>query len=115
MDGEDQTAAVEPPGGKGPVTASTGMEVETSYEQKEQETSPVKRKLPQTSMVTPKISRHIPINKAHLEYINSVPEAIKGIKNTCPCSGGNGEICVSMMVNHRNQGEPPSIKVYQDI
>jgi hypothetical protein len=66
-------------------------------------------------MVTPMISRHIPINKAHLEYMNSTPDAIKGIKNTCPRSGGNEETFVSMTVNHRNQGESPSTKVYEGI
>ncbi len=64
-------------------------------------------------MVTPRISEHIPINETHLEYINSNLNAIKGIKNTCSSSGGNGETRVSMMVNHRNQGESPSTKVYE--
>ncbi len=39
VDGDDQTGAVEPPGGKGHLTVSTGMEVETSDKQKDQETS----------------------------------------------------------------------------
>ncbi len=115
VDGGDQTVAVEPPGGKGPLTVLTGMEEETSDKQKDHGTSPAQKRLPQTSMITPRISRHIPINKAHLEYINSDPDAIKGIKNTRPCSEDNGETCVSMMVNHRNQGEPPSTKVYECI
>jgi hypothetical protein len=66
-------------------------------------------------MVTPRISRHIPINEAHLVYINSDSDAIKGIKNTHSCSGGNGEKIVSMMVDHRHQGESPSTKVYEFI
>jgi hypothetical protein len=64
VDGDDQTAAVELPGGEGPVTVLTGMEVEMSYKQKDQETSLAQKRLPHTSMVTPKISRHIPINEA---------------------------------------------------
>ena len=36
----------------------------------------------QSSMVTPRISQHIPINEAHLVYINSNSDAIKGIKKT---------------------------------
>jgi hypothetical protein len=35
------------------------------------------------------------------------------IKNTFPCSGGNGETFVSMTMNHRSQGESPSIKVFE--
>ncbi len=115
VDGEDQTVAGEPTGFKGPLTVSAEIEVDMSDEQKGLETSPAQKRLPQSSMVTPRISRHIPINEAHLEYINSNSEAIKGIKNTRPCSGGNGETFVSMMVNHRNQGESPSIKVYEGI
>jgi hypothetical protein len=117
VDSNYQAAAVEPPGGKGPVMVLTGMEVEMSYKQKDQETSLAQKRLLQTSMVTPKISQHIPINKAHLDYINSNPEAIEGIKNNWPCSGGDGEIFVSMMVNHRNQGqgEFPSTKMYECI
>ncbi len=83
--------------------------------QKGLETSPAQNKLPQSSMVTPRIPRHIPINEAHLEYINSNLDNIKGIKNTRLCSGGNGETFLPMMVNHRNQGESPSIKVYECI
>jgi hypothetical protein len=60
-------------------------------------------------MVTPRISQHIPINESHLAFINSNSNAIKGIKNTCPHSRGNEKTCVSMMVNHRNQGESLSI------
>jgi hypothetical protein len=91
------------------------QEVKISYEQRELETSLAQRKPPQTSMVTPKISRHIPINETHLEYINSNPEASRGITNSCSYSGGNGETFVSMTVNHRNQGEPSSTKVYECI
>jgi hypothetical protein len=112
VDGEDQTAAGKPNGDKGPLTMSTGMEVDTSDEQKGLETSQAQRWLPQSSMVNPRISQHIPINEAHLEYINFDSDAIKGIKNTSSRSGGNGKTFVSMMVNHRNQGESPSIKVY---
>ncbi len=50
-----------------------------------------------------------------MAFINSNSDAIKGIKNTRPRSGGNGEIFVSMTVNHRNQGKSPSIKVYECI
>jgi hypothetical protein len=50
-----------------------------------------------------------------LAFINSDLDAIKGIKNTRPCSGGNGETFVSMMVNHRNQGKSPRIQVYECI
>jgi hypothetical protein len=53
------------------------------------------------------------INEAHLAFIDSNSDAIKGIKNTRPSSGGNGKTFVSMMVNHRNQGKFPSIKVYE--
>jgi hypothetical protein len=42
-------------------------------------------------------------------------DAIKGIKNTHPCSGSNRETFVFMMVNHRNQGKSPSTKVYECI
>jgi hypothetical protein len=48
-------------------------------------------------------------------FINSDSDAIKGIKNTCPRSRGNGETFVSMTVNHRNQGKSLSIKVYECI
>jgi hypothetical protein len=95
VDSEDQTGAEEPPGGKRPLMVSTMMEVDTSDKQKGQETSPAQKRIPQTSLVTPRISGHIPINKAHLEYINSNSDAIKGIKNTQPCSRGNEEtFCV---------------------
>ena len=92
MDGEDQRAAVVLPGGKGPETELPGREVKIFYEQRELETSLVQRKPLQTSMITPKISQHIPINEAHLEYINSNLEAIRGSQNMRPRSGGNGEI-----------------------
>jgi hypothetical protein len=115
VDGEDQTAAGEQAGGKGPPTASTEMEVDTSDGNKGLETSPAWKGPIQSSMVTPRISQHIPINEAHLAYIKSNLDAIKGIKNTRPCSGGNGETFVSMTVNHRNQGESPSTKIYECI
>ncbi len=56
VDGEDQTAAGEPTGGKGPLTGSTGMEVDTLDDQKGLETYPEQKRLPQSSMVTPRIS-----------------------------------------------------------
>ncbi len=62
VDGGHQTAAGEPTGGKGPLTVSTGMEVDTLDKQKGLETSPAQKRLPQSSMVTPRISRHILIN-----------------------------------------------------
>jgi hypothetical protein len=62
VDGEDQTVAGEPTGGKGPLTVSTEMEVNILGKQKGLETSPAQKRLPQSSMVTPRISRHIPIN-----------------------------------------------------
>ncbi len=114
-DNEDQTMAGESADGKGPPTASTEMEVDRSDGNKGPETSPARKGPIQSSMGTPRISQHIPINEAHLAYINLDSDAIKGIKNTCPCSGGNGETFVSMMVNHRNQGESPSTKVYECI
>ncbi len=48
-------------------------------------------------------------------FIHSNLDAIKGIKNTCPCSGENGETFVSMAVTHKNHGKSPSIKVYECI
>ncbi len=71
MDGEDQTVAGEPTGHQGPLRVLTGMEVDTLDEQKGLKTSPAQKRFPQTSMVTPRISRHIAINEAHLEYNNS--------------------------------------------
>jgi hypothetical protein len=97
VDGEDQTAAWEQAGGKGPPTVSTEMEVDTSDGNKGRKTSPAWKGPIQFSMVTPMISRHIPINEAHLAYINSNSDAIKGIKNTRQCSGGNRETFVSMV------------------
>ncbi len=116
VNGEDQRAAEESAGGKGPLSVSTEMEVETSDRNKGPETLQHRRgqSNPLWS-VTPRISQHIPINEAHLAYINLNSHAIKGIKNTRPCTGGNGETFVSMTVNHRNQGESPSIKVYECI
>jgi hypothetical protein len=46
------------------------------------ETFPARKGPIQSSMVTPRISQHIPINEAHLVYINSNSDAIKGIKKT---------------------------------
>jgi hypothetical protein len=115
VDGEDQTAAGELTWGKGPLRVSTGMEVNMLDKQKGLETSPAQKRLPQTYMVTPRISQHIPINETHLEYINFDLDAIKGIKNTRPLIGGSWETFVSTTMNHRNQGESPSTKVYECI
>ncbi len=115
MDGEDQTAAGELAWGKGPPTASTEMEVDILDGKRSLEISTMQKGPIQSSMVTPRISWHIPINEAHLAFINSDSDAIKGIKNTCPHSRGNGETFVSMMVNHRNQGKSPSITMYECI
>ncbi len=46
VDGENQTAAGEPTGGKGPLTVSTEVEVDTSYKQKGLETSQAQKRLP---------------------------------------------------------------------
>jgi hypothetical protein len=112
VDGKDQTAGGELSGGKGPPTVSTEMEVDMPDEKKSPEITPAQKGPIQSLMVTQRISLHIPINEAHLAYINSNLDAIKGIKNTRPHSGGNGETFASMTVNHRNQGESPSTKVY---
>ena len=113
VDSEDQIVSRELAWGMEPLTASTEMEVDIPDEKKSPEISPVQKGPIQSLMVTPRISWHIPINEAHLAFINSNLDAIKGIKNTRPCSGGNGETFVSMTVNHRNQGRSPSIKVYE--
>jgi hypothetical protein len=113
VDGEEQTAAGEFARGKEPPTASTEMEVDIPDEKRSLEISPLWIGPIQFSMVTPRIPWHIPINEAHLAFINSNLDAIKGIKNTRPHSGGNGETFVSMTVNHRNQDKSPSIKVYE--
>jgi hypothetical protein len=115
VDGEDQTAAGELAWGKGPLMVSTEMEVDILDGKRSPEISPVPKGPIQSSMVTPRVSWHILINKAHLAFINSNLDAIKGIKNTRPCSKGNGETFVSMTVNHRKQGKSPSIKVYECI
>ncbi len=94
-DGEGQTVAGELTGGKGPLTASTEMEVNTPDGNKGPETSPALKGPIQASMVTPRNSQHIPINEAHLGCINLDSDAIKGIRNTRPRSRGNGEtFCV---------------------
>ncbi len=115
VDSEDRTAAGESAGGKGPLTAFIEMDINMMDGSKGPDTSPAQKGPIQSSMVTPRISQHIPINEAYLVYINSNLDAIKGNKNTRPCSGGNGETFVSTMVNHRNQGDSPSIKVYECI
>jgi hypothetical protein len=112
--GEDQTVAGELAGGKGPPTASLEMEVNIP-DGKSPAIPPAWKGPIQSLMATLRISWHIPINEAHLAFINSNSDAIKGIKNTRPRSGGNGETFVSMMVNHRNQGKSLSIKVYECI
>ncbi len=114
-DGEDQTAAGEPAGGKGPPTASTEMEANALDGNYGQETSLAQKGPIQYSMVTPRISLHIPINEAQLAYINLNLDAIKGIKKICPGSGGNGETFVSMTMNHRNQDDSICTKVYECI
>ncbi len=113
VDSEDQTVAGEPVGGKGSPAAFTEMEVDTLDGNKGRETSPVWKGPTQSSMVTPRISWHIPINEAHLVHINSNLDAIKAIKITYPCIGDNRETFACMVVNHRNQGEYPSNKVYE--
>jgi hypothetical protein len=113
VDGEDQTAAGELAWGKRPPTTSTEVEVDILDGKRSPEISPVRKGPIQSLMVTPRISWHIPTNEAHLAFINSNSDAMKGIKNTHPCSSENGETFVSMTVNHRNQGESPSIKVYE--
>jgi hypothetical protein len=115
VDGEDQTAAGELAGGKGPPTASTEMEADISNGKRSPDISQARKGPIQSLLVPPRISWHIPINEAHLVFINSNLDAIKGIKNTHPHSRGNEETFVSMMVNHRNQGKSPSIKVYECI
>ncbi len=81
VDGKDQTVAGELAGGKGPPTVSSEMEVNIPDGKRSPEISPVQKNLIQ-SLVTLRISWHIPINKAHLAFINSNSDAIKGIKNT---------------------------------
>ncbi len=115
VDGEDQTAAGELAWGKGPPTAFTEMEVNSLDKKRSPDVSLAWKGPIQSLMVTPRISWHIPINEAHLAFINSDSDAIKGIKNTHPRSRGNGETFVSMMVIHRNQGKSPSIQVYESI
>jgi hypothetical protein len=115
VDGEDQTAAGELSWDKGPPTASSEMEVHISDGKRSPEISPAWKGPIQSLMATPRISWYIPINEAHLAFIDFNFDAIKGIKNTCPCSGGNGETFMSMTGNHRNHGESPSIKVYECI
>jgi hypothetical protein len=115
VDGKDQTETGDLSGGKGPPMASKEMEVDMPDGKKCPEISPAWKGPIQSSMVTPRISWHIPINEAHLAYITSNSDAIKGIKNTRPHSRGNEETFVSMAVNHSNQGKSLSIKVYECI
>ncbi len=65
-DSEDQTAAGESAGGKGPPMPSTEMEDDRLDGNKGPETSPAWKGPIQSSVVTPRISGHIPINEAHL-------------------------------------------------
>jgi hypothetical protein len=96
VDGEDQTAAGESAGDKAPPMASTEMEVDMPDGKKGPEISPAWKGPIQSLMVTPRISWHIPINEAHLAFINSNSDAIKGIKNTHPCRRGNGKTFMSI-------------------
>jgi hypothetical protein len=96
VDGEDQTATGELAWGKEPPTASTEMEVKIPDGKRSPGISPAQKGPIQSLMVTPRISWHIPINEAHLAFIKSNSDAIKGIKNTHPCSRGNGETFVSI-------------------
>ena len=68
-----------------------------------------------SSMVTPKVTRKIPINEAHLNYINAEEDAVQGIRNVRPRSKGTGETFVSMTVIHKKQGVTPSVRVYESI
>ena len=90
-DNEDQTMAGESADGKGPPTASTEMEVDTSDENKGQETSPAQKRPPQSSMVTPMISRHIAINEAHLTHINSDSNLSKVLRTPVHAAGVMGK------------------------
>ncbi len=56
-----------------------------------------------SSMVTPKVTRKIPINEAHLNYIKAEEDAVQGIRNVRPRSKGAGETFVSMTVIHKKQ------------
>ena len=66
-------------------------------------------------MVTPKVTRKIPIDEAHLNYINADEDACQGIRNVRPRSKGTGETFVSMTVIHKKQGVAPSVRVYECI
>jgi len=68
-----------------------------------------------SSMVTPKVTRMIPIDVAHLNYINTEEVACQGIRNVRPCSKGTGETFVSMTVIHKKQGVASSVRVYECI
>ncbi len=68
-----------------------------------------------SSMVTPKVTRVIPIDVAHLNYINAEEDARQGIRNVRPRSKGTGETFVSMTVIHKKQGVAPSVRVYECI
>jgi hypothetical protein len=68
-----------------------------------------------SSMVTPKVTRTIQIDVAHLNYINAEEDACQGIRNVRPRSKGTGETFVSMTVIHKKQGVAPSVRVYECI
>jgi hypothetical protein len=68
-----------------------------------------------SSMVTPKVTRVVPIDVAHLNYINAEEDACQGIRNVRPRSKGTGETFVSMTVIHKKQGVAPSVRVYECI
>jgi hypothetical protein len=68
-----------------------------------------------SSMVTPKVTRTIPIDLAHLNYINTEEVPCQGIRNVRPRSKGTGETFVSTTVIHKKQGVAPSVRVYECI
>jgi hypothetical protein len=71
--------------------ASTEMEVDMPDGKKSPEISPARKGPIQSLMVTPRISWHIPINEAHLAYINSNLDAFKHLSMQ---QGEWGNICV---------------------
>ncbi len=68
-----------------------------------------------SSMVTPKVQQKIPIDEAYLQYINTDPDAVQGIRNIQSRSKGSGETFVSMTVLHKKHGVASSAKVYKCI
>jgi len=61
------------------------------------------------------MTRKIPIDEAHLNYINADEDACQGIRNVRPRSKGTGQTFVSMTVIHKKQGVAPSVRVYECI